>query len=257
MIQRAPILFIHGTAGKPAHFDAWARHFEERGHRAAMPALPGHLPDDAAALDRLTLGDFIAATRVAAEALDRPAVVIGYSIGGVIGQALAASLPLAGLVLVASPPGRPYMPGWPLVAGAIPYAAQVLRGRSFRPSAATLRSLLVHDLAPAEQERTVGDFGHESGRAIRALALGGVRVTPEAITCPVMVVHGAVDRVVPLAAATGQARRLRAEFLVVPGRGHWLLAPSLTETIVPHIADWIDRLGAPAAVPFLRRGGEL
>lgn len=257
MTMRAPILFIHGTAGKPAHFAAWALHFEGLGHRCLVPALPGHDPDDPAALDRLTFADFTKAMEEALKALGEPAVVIGYSIGGVIGQVLAASMPVAGLVLVASPPARPYLPGSALAASGLPYAWRVLRGRAFRPSERTLRALLVHDLAPAEQDETVGDFGHEAGRAIRALALGEVRVAAAQIACPVMLVHGARDRVVPLVTATGLARRLKAEFLLVPGRGHWLLAESLAGTIVPHVADWIGRGGAAKPVSSHRPGAEL
>ena len=152
MTSRPPILFIHGTAGKPSHFDAWVRHFANAGHRCIAPALPGHVPDDPAALDRLTLADYTAAMRVALTAIGEPAVVVGYSIGGVVGQVLAASMPLAGLVLVASPPARPYLPGAALASAALPYAWRALRGRAFRPSEATLRALLVHDLPPDEQE---------------------------------------------------------------------------------------------------------
>jgi pimeloyl-ACP methyl ester carboxylesterase len=257
MIRRPPILFIHGTSGKPAHFDAWVRYFERAGHRCAAPALPGHMPDDPAALDRLTFDDFLSASAEVAAGLDRPPVVIGYSMGGVIGQALAASTECAGLVLIASPPTGPYLPRWPLVLDGGHYLWPVLRGRAFRPSPKTLRELLLHDLAPAEQDEIVGDFGHGSGNAIRSLALGHTRVAPTEVRCPVMLVHGMRDRVVPLATATALARRLAAEFLMVPGRGHWLLADSLAETIVPYVADWIGRLPAAAAVPSFRPASEL
>lgn len=257
MIARPPILFIHGTAGKPAHFDSWRRHFERAGHRAAAPSLPGHLPDDPAALDRLTLDDFVATCAEVASGFGAPPVIIGYSIGGVIGQVIASSAECAGLVLVSSPPAGAYMPRWPLVIDGAPCLWPVLRGRAFRPSAKVLRALLLHDLAPAEQDEMVGDFGHESGRAIRSLALGQVRVRPTDIRCPVMLVHGARDRVVPLATATGFARRLAAEFVMVPGRGHWLLADSLADTILPYVADWIGRLPAAGALPSFRPAAEL
>jgi pimeloyl-ACP methyl ester carboxylesterase len=257
MTMRAPILFIHGTAGKPAHFDSWVRYFERAGHHCVAPALPGHVPDDPAALGRLTFDDFVSACREVAAGLGEAPVIIGYSIGGVIGQVMAASGECAGLVLVASPPAEPYLPGWPLIMDGAPYFWPVLRGRAFRPSAKTLRALLLHDLAPAEQDEIVGDFGHESGKAIRALGLGHARVAPAEIRCPVMLVHGARDRVVPLATATGLARRLAAEFLMVPGRGHWLLADMLTDTIVPYVADWIGRLAGAGALPSFRPATEL
>jgi pimeloyl-ACP methyl ester carboxylesterase len=215
------------------------------------------VPDDADALGRLTFDDFVSASAEAAAGLGALPVIVGYSIGGVIGQVMAASAECAGLVLVASPPAEPYLPGWPLTIDGAPYFWPVLTGKAFRPSPKTLRALLLHDLAPAEQDEVIGDFGHESGKAIRALALGHTRIVPAEVRCPVMLIHGARDRVVPLATATGLSRRLAAEFLVVPGRGHWLLADSLTETIVPYVADWIGRLPAAAAVPSFRPAGEL
>jgi len=255
--MRVPILFIHGTAGKPGHFDAWVRYFERAGHRCVAPALPGHAPDDPAALGRLTFDDFVSASAEVAAGLGEAPVIVGYSIGGVIAQAIAATNACVGLVLVASPPAEPYLPGWPLIIDGAPYFWPVLTGKAFKPSPKTLKALLLHDLAPAEQDEIIGDFGHESGRALRALALGHARVAAAEVRCPVMLVHGARDRVVPLATATALARRLAAEFLIVPGRGHWLLADSLTETIVPYVADWIGRLPAPAAVPSFRPAGEL
>jgi pimeloyl-ACP methyl ester carboxylesterase len=255
--MRAPILFIHGTAGKPAHFDSWMRYFERAGHRCVAPPLPGHEPDDPTALGRLTFDDFVASCAEVAASLGEAPVIVGYSIGGVIGQAIAASSECAGLILVASPPAEPYLPGWPLIIDGAPYFWPVLSGKAFRPSPKTLRALLLHDLAPAEQDEVIGDFGHESGKAIRALALGHAGAAPGDLRCPVMLVHGARDRVVPLATATALARRFAAEFLVVPGRGHWLLADSLTETIVPYVADWIGRLPAAAAFPSFRPASEL
>jgi pimeloyl-ACP methyl ester carboxylesterase len=254
--MRAPILFIHGTAGKPAHFDSWVRYFEQTGHRCVAPALPGHVPDDPAGLDRLTFHDFVASVGEVASGLGEPPVIIGYSIGGVIGQVLASSTECAGLVLLASPPAGAYVPGWSLLADGWPYLWPVIRGKAFRPSERTLRRLLLHDLALAEQDEIVDDFGHESGRAIRALALGRTSAAARP-RCPVMLVHGARDRVVPLATATGLARRLAAEFLMVPGWGHWLLADTLADTIVPYVADWMARLPAAGALPSFRGAAEL
>ena len=67
--MRPPILFIHGTAGKPAHFDAWRRELERLGHACAAPALPGHVPDDPAALGRLGFEDFLASCAESAAGL--------------------------------------------------------------------------------------------------------------------------------------------------------------------------------------------
>ncbi len=255
--MRAPILFIHGTGGRPRHFEPWVRYFRAGGHQCLAPALPGHAPDDPAALSRLTLDDYVAAMGEALARLDGPPVVVGYSIGGVVGQMLAASADCAGLVLLASPPGRFMRPQGPLLLEALRYAWPVLRGRAFLPTPATLRSLLLHDLSVAEQDEIVSEFGHESGRVIRALAFGRARVAANDLRCPVLVVNGMRDRVVGLSAAAGLARRTGAELVLVPGRGHWLLADSLFGTIIPHVRDWIGRLPDRGRVSSFPRAAEL
>lgn len=255
--MRAPILFIHGASGKPAHFESWIRYFRAGGHQCLAPALPGHAPDDPAALARLTLDDYVAAMGEAIAGLEAPPVVIGYSMGGVVAQMLAAGVECAGLVLLASPPAGFMRPQWPLVAEGWRYAWPVLRGRAFRPTPATLKALLLHDLSVAEQDEVVTEFGHESGRVMRSLALGRARVAARDLRCPVLVVNGSRDRIVGLSAAAGLARRYAAELVLVPGRGHWLLADSLFGTIVPLVRDWIGRLPEPAGLPSFRPAADL
>ncbi len=255
--MRAPILFIHGTAGRPAHFEPWVRYFHAAGHECLAPALPGHAPDDPAALSRLTLDDYVAAVGEVLSRLSGPPVIVGYSIGGLVGQMLAATAECVGLVLLASPPPGFFRPQLPLLAEAPPYALSILRGQAFRPTPATLKALLLHDLSVAEQEELAGDFGHESGRVIRAIALGRVRVPAADVRCPVLVVNGTRDRVIALSVAAALVRRYGAELVLVPGRGHWLLADSLFGTIIPQVRAWIGRLPERAGLPSFQRAADL
>ena len=222
---------------------AWEAYFASAGHQCLAPALPGHAPDDTAALARLGMKDYLAAVVAARNAFDQPPIVIGHSLGGLLAQQLATRTACAAIILVASlPPGR-----LPVTAVALPHflplVPLVLLGRPIRPTRIGLEMLTLHDLAVAEREEILPDFVHESGRVYRSLVFGLARVDARAVRCPVLVLHGRSDRLVPLSVGRTLARRYDAELITVPGHGHWLIAGSLLEIAAAPVLDWIDGLG--------------
>lgn len=244
--MKPPILILHGACSGPAHMEPWRAFFAAAGYACAAPALPGHGSDDAAKLARLGMKDYRAAVLAAHGGFDRPPVVIGHSTGGLMAQQLAASAECAAIVLVASlPPGR-----LPVTAAAIrhflPLAPTVARGRSFRPGPAALEALALHDLSVAERQEVLPDFGPESGRVFRALAFGLVRVDVRGVRCPVFVLHGGADRLVPVSVGRRLAKRYRADLAIIPGHGHWLVAGSLLELAAVPVLNWIAGLDARA-----------
>lgn len=97
MSRKPPILFLHGAFTGP---DVWTRFmapwFAARGHRVAAPHLPGTIVTS-------RLRDYVRHAHAAADALGRPPVVVGHSLGGLVAQHLAAERPVAGVALVGSP----------------------------------------------------------------------------------------------------------------------------------------------------------
>ncbi|HMN87257.1 MAG TPA: alpha/beta fold hydrolase [Bauldia sp.] len=244
--MKPPILLVHGACSQPAHLEPWRAAFAQAGFEVAAPALPGHLPGEEAALRRLGLRDGLAVLRETAGRFGRPPVVIGHSLGGLFAQQFAAAADCAGIVLVGSMPTGTV----PLSFGALPFLAPlapaILAGRPFRVSREGLERLALHDLARAEKDELLPDFVAESGRLYREILFGRARLPAGAVRCPVLVVHGAADRLVPLRVARGLARRWRGELAVIPNHGHWLVAGSLAAIVLPVIGEWIDR-AVPAA----------
>ena len=70
-----------------------------------------------------------------------------------------------------------------------------------------------------------------SGLAYRDLVFGKAKVKRRAIRCPMLVLHGDADRLVPLATAQGIADKHKAKLIVIRGHGHWLIAPSLVDEL--------------------------
>ncbi len=240
--MKPPILLLHGACSQPAHLASWQAFFASAGYACSVPALPGHVPDDPATLARMSIKDYRAAVAAARAELDRPPIVIGHSLGGLLAQQLAATSECAAIVLVASLPPGPL----PMTALAFPHfmplAPLVLLGRPLRPTRLGLEMLTLHDLAVAERDEILPDFVHESGRVYRSLVFGLVRVDAGAVRCPVLVLHGKSDRLVPLSVGRKLAARYGAEIVVIPGHGHWLVAGSLLEVAAAPVLDWIESL---------------
>jgi pimeloyl-ACP methyl ester carboxylesterase len=242
--EKPTIVLVHGACSQPGHFDAWRAFFAAAGYDVMVPALPGHAPSDLAVLRRQGVAGYLAAIREVVTALDRPPVVIGHSVGGLIAQMLAGQGLCAAAVLVAPlPTGR--VPAPPK---ALPYylrvAPRVLCGLPFLPSRAAARRLALHDLPRAEQEQILDGYVPESGLAYRDLVFGKARVKNRSVTCPVLVLIGGADRLIPQSTARGTRKKYRGRLIVFPGYGHWLIAPSRTSETAGAILAWLEkRLG--------------
>ncbi len=172
--------------------------------------------------------------------LGRRPIVIGHSMGGLLARMLAAEDLCAAIVLVAPLPGGRI----PAPLGAIPYYAVVapfvLLGQPFRPWRAAVLRLALHTLPQNEQNDIFAGYVAELGLAYRDLLFGKAKVKRRAVRCPMLVIHGDADRLVPLATARGIADKHKAPLVVIPGHGHWLIAPSLRDDVAGRVLSWLE-----------------
>jgi pimeloyl-ACP methyl ester carboxylesterase len=235
-----PVVLIHGACSQPAHLDAWREAFEAAGHDCTVPALPGHAPSDRRTLRRAGFDDYVAAMRLAVSDTARKPILVGHSMGALIARLLAAEGLARALVLLAPlPAGRV-----PVTAHALPFlplvAPFVAAGLPFRPTRGAVRRLALHDLPRVEQDAIADGFVAESGRVYRQLALGHAHVGRRTVRCPVLVIHGSADRLVPVDAGAGIARKHGATFEIVDGAGHWLIARSRVPQVAHAALRWLD-----------------
>lgn len=248
MSARPPVVLIHGACSQPGHFDAWRAAFHDAGYACIAPPLPGHAPSDRAVLRRSGFADYVAAVGQVVRDVPAKPILVGHSMGALVARLIAAEHRVEALVLVAPlPDGRvPVTPrSLPDFAMAAPF---VLAGLPFSPTRGAVRRLALHGLPPAEQESVADGFVAESGRVYRDLVLGRARVGRRAVRCPVLVLHGGDDRLVPVHVGEGIARRHDAALDIVDGAGHWLIAPSLVPRVAEATLRWLE-----AAEPTLRQ----
>ncbi len=245
-----PLLLVHGLGGAAANWAALAPLLLP-GRRLLVPDLPGHggseplpaAPSLNAFADRIGL------------LLDRPAAVVGHSLGGAVALRLAIRRPelvdalvLAGTAGISSgsrrarygltitgllKPGRRIAPYRRRVA-----RSSVLKTLVFGRWGAADPPALPADAAEAF---LTGPERHtDTVSAARALVRDDPRPDLDRVRCPTLVLWGARDNQLPVGDAFEYARRLRAPLRVIADCGHLLIGErpdACADAIASFLAD--------------------
>lgn len=250
-----PLVVVHGLGGAAVNFTELGPLLARR-RRVLIPDLPGH--GGTAPLERVDgLGSYsehIAAVAAAEGML--PADMLGYSMGGVVALRLAAARPadVRALALVSaagivSTTRRAEI--WLAAAAALRPARVMASFRYVFARRPGLRFLPFGvwgaDDPPSLSSEAVHGFlaGHpehaDVGSAGRALLRDDPRGDLNRVECPVLLVWGARDRLVPLEDGFEYARRLRAPIRTVAGAGH-LVVGEQPEACAAILEDFLGRL---------------
>jgi len=178
------VVFIHGAFCGGWCFGDFVPGFEARGFVCHVPDLRFHVSGPTREPDwRLAQTSIADYTRDMAElvaSLSEPPIIIGHSMGGVIGQQLAAKGLARSLVLLAS--GAPW--GMlPSTDDELALATGLMKASPFwdkalNPSFEVARQDSLASLDPQAQRRVFDQFGPESGRALFERFLLDVRRAP-------------------------------------------------------------------------------
>jgi pimeloyl-ACP methyl ester carboxylesterase len=256
----APVIVcVHGLSGSAENWTALAPLLTDR-YRLLAPDLAGH--GLTRSMGRLTTVDanrsllhrFIESVPGGPVVSDT-VVLMGNSMGGMISLIEAGTSPdlVSGLILV--DPALPFVPARPdprvtamFALYATPIIGQLITAsrRRMSPEAAVASVLALCCADPARvppeiiarhvelarQRAAFGEAGHDLAAAMRSvLATAGYlrgqayRRSINAVSCPVLLLHGSADRLVPVTAAAGAARAHPAwSVVIMSGVGH---APQL------------------------------
>ena len=253
------VITIHGAFCAGWAFEDWHPQLRAIGFDCHAPDLPYHdQSPDAPPDPRLataSLLDYVAWLEIYIEslALERPPVLIGHSMGGLIAQILAARGRARALILLA--PSAPW--------GVLPtsehefYSALALAcagqgawwSMPLMPSYTLAAELALDRLPSRQRQRIFSRFVPESGQATFEILHWALdvnrasRVHPRDVTVPVLALAGERDRVTPAETVRQVARRYRdvADYVAFDGFSHWLHGEPGWEKIMGVATDWLNR----------------
>jgi pimeloyl-ACP methyl ester carboxylesterase len=244
---------VHGAFCGSWVFDAWRTMFAAKGFAVHTPLLRHHEPGaDKAALGRTGLSDYVSDLCTLVERIDGSPVVIGHSLGGLLAQMLAARAQVRALVLLApSPPwGMFCSTGFEFLSAQALY----FEGAFWRKAIAPRRRLAAEhaiDLVAEERRAAILDrLVPESGQAMFEVLHWmfdlhrAAYVDARAVSCPILCLAGAQDRINPPETVRRIARRYggRARYEELPGHGHWLVGEPGSEKIAAGALEWLLRV---------------
>ncbi|HEY7198630.1 MAG TPA: alpha/beta hydrolase [Candidatus Dormibacteraeota bacterium] len=243
-----PLVCVHGLSGSALNWMAVGPRLAAAGHRVTALDLRGFgrtpLGSGTRLRDNHRLLDLFLR-----EVVGRPATLIGNSMGGLLSVLQAAAHPETVSSLVLVDPALPWRRRRPFDLGVFaffgamlpPVAGEAILGwggrrwGAERVVAGVLAAVsadphrLSEELVRAHVEQEARRLGWpRSHRALAqasrsllwALARRGLAATYRAVSAPVLIIHGALDRIVPAAFSRAVGARFGWQVEVMPGVGH-------------------------------------
>jgi len=250
------IFMIHGMWSGGWYWENYRRFFEDRGYHCIVPTLRFHDVDPEAPphpdLGTTSLLDYAADLENEIRKLDRPPIIMGHSMGGLLAQILGSRGLARALVLLTPAPPRGILA---IKLSALRGVWSMLTTWGFwrKPCRQTYHEAIystMNLLPPAEQKAMYDKLVFESGHAVYEIGLWFLdpkkitEVDASRITCPVLVISGARDRLMPPAIVRKIAGKYRdvATYREYANHAHKVIMEPGWEKIAADIADWLDRV---------------
>lgn len=249
---RNPVVMIHGAFCGGWAFDHWRALFESRGYEVHAPTLRHHDCGDAppSELGNTSIRDYVADLEQFLDSLDENPILIGHSMGGLIAQMLAARRDVHALVLLA--PSAPWgvLPSTPFefASAQALYLAGDFWNRRLAPTHWIAAANALDNVPEDEHDAILHRFVPESGLATFEIMhwpmdfKRATHIDPADVSCPILCLVGARDRINPPGTVRRVAQRYRgrATYNELEGHSHWLIGEPGWEHIAGLALDWLE-----------------
>lgn len=218
--RRKPIYYLHGELGGSWLWERYLRYFAQRGWEGHALNLRAHFWSQTAPVEELDLETYREDAIAGYDALERPAVVVGHGMGGLLALKLAEDRDIVALILISPAipaPVRPAPP--PHVVRLVPaiYQGELLDWAGSHEQIQRQNQ----DLSIADVRRIQHLMGAESGAARRQM-LAGVKVDRGRLPdVPILVIGAGLDRQFPEAESARLAEWLGAEYQPFGAHSHY------------------------------------
>jgi len=252
------ILMVHGMWGGDWCWENYRHYFEERNYRCHTPTLRYHDVDPKdephPGLGTISLMDYAQDLEEYIRNLDEKPLLMGHSMGGLLVQMLGARGLAKGLVLL-----TPASPGGinALKLSVIKSFWSILTKWGFwrnphRLSFEAAVYSMMHLLPETDKKAAYEKFVYESGRAAAEIGFwqfdlkGASKIDAAKVTCPVLVISGAEDRITPAAVVRKVASKYKtvSTYQEFENHAHWVLGEPGWEEIAAFVYDWVNQFTA-------------
>ncbi len=247
---------IHGMWCGPWIWDNYRRVFEADGYHCVTTTLPYHAMDPRGVPDpRLgtaSLLDYAEALEQEVKQLGAKPILMGHSMGGLLAQILGTRGLARALVLLT--------PAWP--SGIVVLTPSAIRShwtslttwgfwrKPVRPTFGEAVYSMMHLLPEEEREKTYDKFVYESGRTVFEIGYwlfdsrGASRVDESKVTCPVLTVAGAQDRIIPASIVRRVARKYKAvsTYKEFENHAHLVVTEPRWQEVAEYVGGWLRSL---------------
>jgi pimeloyl-ACP methyl ester carboxylesterase len=244
------VVMVHGAFCGGWAFERFREPFEAAGYSVTAVDLRGHGADEPHdRVSGLTMADYAADIARTCETQPEPPVLVGHSLGGLVGQLAARRARFKGLVLLApSPP-------WGVAASSVEEAitamgVQMLSSLAWAvpPDRDVMRRHSLDRVPRAEQEAILARMRPESALALRQTLnwwLDPFMTTslgPGPLPGPILTLIGERDSVHPPETVTATAERIGSRLEVLAGMSHWLVGEPGWEGVADETLAWLTSL---------------
>jgi pimeloyl-ACP methyl ester carboxylesterase len=237
-----PIVLQHGAWHAAWCYDLWAEDFAANGYETHTFSLPGHGQSASERpINLYGLGDYVNALAQIIESVKPTPFVIAHSLGGFVLQKYLQKHTLPGAVLLCSIPSI----------GALPFFLRYFMSHPLRFLAANLTLNL---RSMVNTPALVRQYFITEGAALSPEELAN-RVTPESLRTalevippldtsknktPLLVMAGEKDGIFMVQEQKRTAEAYRADFMLIPGKGHNLMIESNWQETAAKIRGWLE-----------------